>query len=109
MDTKKMIQMGDRIYTRLTLKGEQIAEFMTDSVGGMTELLSELRYYARRHRGLGQLYVRNMTRGWSDQRPLMLYASRLSYSGISTAQGAEKAPVETVAQRAHMPFPWETH
>lgn len=76
MDTRKFtMAYGDRIYARLSLNGEKVAEFMTDRVAGMAELLGELRTRTRSLRGLCRLYVRNYSRGWSSERPLMLYAS----------------------------------
>ncbi len=71
---------GDRVYARLCLNGEKIAEFMTDRVAGMAELLGELRTRTRSLRGLCRLYVRNYSRGWSSERPLMLYASAYSHN-----------------------------
>lgn len=77
MDTRKFtMAYGDRIYARLSLNGKKIAEFMTDQVDGMTKLLGELRPYTRSLRGLCRLYVRNYSRGWSSERPLMLYAAK---------------------------------
>ncbi len=76
MDTRKFtMAYGDRVYARLCLNGEKIAEFMTDHVAGMAELLGELRARTRNCRGLCRLYVRNYSRGWSSERPLMLYAA----------------------------------
>lgn len=67
------MRYGDRIYARLCLKGKNVLEFVIEKVGSMTELLGELRTHTRELRGLCKLYVRNMSRGWSMERPLMLY------------------------------------
>lgn len=67
------LAMGDRIYAMLSVNGRKIAEFTLDRVADMTQLIGEMRNYARRYSGLVQVYVRNMTRGWSFNRPLMLY------------------------------------
>ena len=67
---------GDRIYARLCLDGEDIIEFMNQQVSSMTELIGELRALTRECYGLCKLYVRNMTRGWAVERPLMIYAER---------------------------------
>ena len=76
MDTRNFtMAYGDRIYARLCLNGEKMAEFMTDRVAGIAELLGELRSRTPSLRGLCRLYVRNYSRGWSSERPLMLYTS----------------------------------
>lgn len=97
---------GDRIYARLSMRGTKILEFMIEKVADMTELLGELRAHTRKYRGLCKLYVRNMTRGWSMERPLMLYAER-----YPTAQGWRERTFEEkhAAPPAAMLNPWDTH
>jgi hypothetical protein len=46
---------------------------MISRVSDFSELLGELRRQTRGCRGLARLYVRNVSRGWSMERPLMLY------------------------------------
>lgn len=82
---KRVFNPGDRIYTRVMLQGRQIAEYAFDYVAGMTELISALRYRMRRFRGLAQVYVRNVTSGWSLQQPLMLYPGRYADMEQETA------------------------
>lgn len=67
------ISLGDRIFARLVLRGKTLVEFMINSVGDLTELLGVLRSHCRGTRGLARLYLRNMSRGWSLERPMMLY------------------------------------
>lgn len=68
-----ILTLGDRVYAMLSVNGRKIAEFTLDRVSDMTELIGEMRNCAQRYSGLVQVYVRNMTRGWSFTRPLMLY------------------------------------
>lgn len=111
---------GDRIYARLSVRGNKILEFMAESVGSMTELLGELRAQARKLRGLCKLYVRNMTRGWSFERPLMLYPERYPTStgwrerlfddAETTGPTTTTAPAATLsAARPRILNPWDTH
>lgn len=100
MDTREFtMAYGYRIYARLSLNGKKIAEFMTDQVDGMTKLLGELRPYTRSLRGLCRLYVRNYSRGWSSERPLMLYAAAYSHGhNVTTAKMNKPYP--------HVRTPW---
>lgn len=100
MDTRKFtMAYGDRIYARLCLNGEKTVEFMTDHVSGMAELLGELRSRTRSLKGLCRLYVRNYSRGWSSERPLMLYAAAYSHGhNVTTAKMNKPYP--------HVRTPW---
>lgn len=69
------ISYTDRVYARLTLAGRVVAELTRDRIDSYTTLLTLLRSMVpARCRGLARLCVRNMTRGWTLERPLMLYA-----------------------------------
>lgn len=94
---------GDRIYARLSMRGKQIVEFMIEKVSDMTELIGELRAYARKYRGLCKLYVRNMSRGWSIERPLMLYAERYPSAGGWKERCFDEKPAEPVQLTISMP------
>ncbi|MBD5355626.1 MAG: hypothetical protein HDR88_01270 [Bacteroides sp.] len=72
---RNKIEFGDTIFARLTMGGRTVVEFMINRVADMTELLGELRDVTRGLRGLATLYIRNKSRGWSQQRPLMLIAN----------------------------------
>lgn len=99
---------GDRIYARLVLNGRKVTEFIVERVSDMTELIGELRHRTRRFSGLAQLYVRNMSRGWSIERPFMLYAD--SYPGSGRTTSARRAIGRVREPQARrMAFPWETH
>lgn len=108
MNKRPMMKYGDRIYARLSLNGQKILEFMIEKVSDFTELLGELRAHTRRYRGLCRLYVRNLSRGWSMERPLMLYPETYPTPGgalrerLSAAAPPAPAPARTI-------MPWDTH
>lgn len=105
--TGKHIKYGDRIFARVVMHGRTIVEFMIASVNDLTELFGELRRHARGVRGLASLYVRNVSRGWSFERPLMLYNDSFSnsygYSASAVTSGSPRS------EERKMLFPWETH
>ena len=72
------MEYGDRIFARLTMGRRTVVEFMVNRVGDMGELVGELRRIVAGVRGLATLYVRNQSRGWSEERPVMLYGLRRS-------------------------------
>lgn len=88
------ISLNDRIYVKLVLNGVTLIETVCDNIADYTSLLSILREACRRYKGLARMVVRNITRGWSVQRPLLL----------STAQYDEPA-----IRPGHYPMPWQTH
>lgn len=66
--------LGDRVFARLIVHRRNIVELAVDSVSNMSELLAIVREKARdKWRGLAKLYVRNISRGWSIERPLTIY------------------------------------
>lgn len=78
------IEYGDRIFARLTMGQRTIFEFVADRVADLSELLAQLRFLTRGIRGLATLHLRNQTKGWCAQRPLMLYAHTTSSTPIRT-------------------------
>ncbi len=70
----RCISIGDRMFARLVLKGQTIMEFVVTSVRDLSELFCLVHRKSRGLRGLAKLYLRNMSRGWSEERPLMLYS-----------------------------------
>ncbi len=74
----------DRVYARLTMAGRTVAEFTRDRVTNFSALLAMLRALVPGCRGLARLTVRNMTRGWSLERPLMLYPDEGAASSRSS-------------------------
>lgn len=75
IDVAKFVY-GDKVYTKLCLNGEKVAEYVFETIADMAELIGKLRGLTMRYKGLARLYVRNITRGWSIERPLMLYPDR---------------------------------
>lgn len=67
------IDYNDRVYARMTLAGRTIVEFTRDRITNFSALLAILRAKVPMYRGLAKLTVRNMTRGWHIERPIMLY------------------------------------
>lgn len=101
------MQYGDRIFVRLTQGHRVLLEITLTQVNDFTELIGELRHHTRSMRGLCSMYVRNVSRGWSMERPLMLYSS--AGLGLNLS-----APVNTPVQipprtSSRMLKPWETH
>lgn len=84
------ICFSDQVYASLTLGGRVIAEITRDGISNFSALLAMLRARVPSCQGLARLCVRNMTRGWRLERPLMLYA-------------------EPGAAAPRRPMPWETH
>lgn len=112
MDTQRnKIEFGDRIFARLTMGGRTVFEFMLNRVSDMTELLGELRHMTSGLRGLAKLYIRNQSRGWSQERPLMLYSNDLPRrnSLFSTSVVSGMSPAMVTRPSRHMTFPWEVH
>lgn len=89
-----LIRFGDRIFVKVAVRGRVMFEVVWHHVADRTDLLSKIRSRCCGVRGLVNLYVRNMDRGWSREEPLMLYAS---------SESVYARP----AQR--MLAPWETH
>lgn len=113
-DCRYKIELGDRIFARLTMGGKTIVEFMINTVADMTQLISELRHTTSGKHGLAMLYIRNQSRGWSRERPLMLYSAQSGrkaapvYASMSPFDRPSD-PGSGYMQPAHVTFPWETH
>lgn len=84
----RQIRYGDRIFVRLMqthFNRRIIAEFTVTDVNDLSEVYGELRLRTRGHRGLSQLYVRNVTRGWSMEQPFMLYNETIRQTQFATS------------------------
>ncbi len=88
------ISLNDRIYVKLVLNGVTLIETVRDNIADYTCLLSLLREAGRCYKGLARMIVRNISRGWAVQRPLLL-------------SPAEKD--ESAVRPGHYPMPWQTH
>ncbi|MDE6409941.1 MAG: hypothetical protein K2K81_06825 [Muribaculaceae bacterium] len=115
--SRKPIRYGDRLFARIVMRGRTVLEFVLNQVSDMTELLGELRKKVKGLRGLAQVYVRNYSRGWSMEQPLMLYASSCGRnipasnsefpSDLFSGGVTESSTVRQPEKR--MLFPWEVH
>lgn len=121
------VAFGDRIYARLMSGGRTLMEFSTQSINDLSELWGLLRRQTSGLRGLVRLYIRNMSRGWSVDRPLMLYSPRaFSHRAPITERTAASAPAPAYpsaaypssaypssayssAARTQTIMPWHTH
>lgn len=72
---KKSISIGDSVYVCVKQSGCKIFERVFQKVGSLTDLISGVRKLMRSYSGLVKIYIRNMTRGWSEERPLMFYGN----------------------------------
>lgn len=100
------ISFGDKLFARLMIGGRTVVEFMINSVNDLTELLGELRRRSRGVKGLAKLYLRNMSRGWSCERPLMLYPS--SFKTQPTRASISTTPDSYFRNPTRqLSFPWE--
>lgn len=116
------VAFGDRIYARLMSGGRTLMEFSTQSINDLSELWGLLRRQTAGLRGLVRLYIRNMSRGWSLDRPLMLYSPRaFSHRAPITERTAASAPAPAYSSAAYPSaaypssscaqtiMPWHTH
>ena len=116
------IVYGDRIFLRAIQDGAKVLEVTVCNVSDLTGLVGEIRYAGRQIDGLTRLFVRNMTQGWSIERPFRFYsdvpsparqatkaavlAAGAAYRRRLTPSGRYVAPSKV---RRHTTFPWETH
>ncbi len=76
--TTRNLHFGDKIYARLCIGGRVVAEITSETIANLSHLISEIRHLACKSRGLARFYVRNLSQGWSEERPLMLYPDRFT-------------------------------
>ena len=65
------LRKGDRIHATATSSGKMIAEMVMDGVGSISEIMSGLHGASGMKRGLVRIYIRNVSRGWSLERPCL--------------------------------------
>ena len=107
--SRKTITYGDKIFARITRNGKTIYNYVTETVGSLTEVLMDLRKLMKGMKGLVMVHIRNYNRGWGEERPLMLYASsyensRDNFNPSSTSNYQKKS-----MPKGGMLFPWQTH
>ena len=115
--SRNPIRYGDKIFARIVMRGRTIVEFVLNQVCDMTELLGELRKKVKGVQGLAKIYLRNYSRGWSLEKPLMLYVPQSS-SSLRNCSNVTSAPFSSAnsysatsrgLSSSRMLFPWETH
>lgn len=99
---KESICYGDKIFVRVTSGRTILLEETFTSVADMTELTGEIRTRLRDTEGLSKVWIRNCTRGWATERPLMFY--RRTRNAPTTPFNLQK---EKVFHK--ILTPWETH
>lgn len=100
----RKISYGDKMFARLVMHGRTIAEFMVSSVSNLSELWGILRRKCRGMRGLAKLYLRNASRGWSMERPMMLYPDIIPHVPASDSRRISEA---FRGEARQLSFPWE--
>ena len=107
----KSINLGDKIFARVTRNGSTILNYVTEKVATISQLISELRLAMKDIHGLVMIHIRNYNQGWGEERPLMLYAEKVrNFATYRATQnmGITNNPEKVSAARS-MLFPWETH
>lgn len=88
------ISLHDRVYVKLVLNGVTLIEMVKDDIADITSLLMFVRSETRSYKGLARMIVRNISKGWSMQRPLLIHPENRA---------------EEAFEPGHYPMPWSTH
>lgn len=107
--SRRRLAFGDRIFIRVILNGVVVLEFKTDRVADMTELIGEVRHAGYGLRGLARLQLRNYSRGWSLERPLMFYPPTIPEHHHMVIEPTAALFKNERDSEHKMFFPWETH
>ena len=70
------MRIGDELHVRLRFADGNEMSFFCRRANDMTELVGEVRQAARQKRGLVKMSV-NASRGWTLEKPLMLYGEHM--------------------------------
>lgn len=100
------MEYGDRVFARVMQNGRSICELTLERVANFTEVVGEIRHILRKVKGLVRVVVRNFHKGWSVERPLMLYGEFPSPRRAGMRARVYTGGVETLGR---MLMPWETH
>ncbi|MDE5773373.1 MAG: hypothetical protein K2H86_02800 [Muribaculaceae bacterium] len=106
------IRYGDRIFVRVMMMGNTICEFTLENVASFTEVTGEIRYALSDRHGLGKAIVRNYSRGWSVETPIMLYGRNPGprrQQRTATSRYATGTIRTNTSSRPAMLMPYETH
>lgn len=98
-DQSRQIKYGDRIFVRVSMRGRAMLETYIDRIEGYSELVGAIRNKLHGAGGLAHLWIRNQSRGWSIEKPLMFYTPSRNPSVVAAPQASCKK----------MLSPWETH
>lgn len=101
------IRKGDRIYVRIIQDRVKVMDFTVENADSYTALIGEIRYAARELQGLAQIYIRNHSRGWSEERPMMFYRGMPAPRRGVRRNGPGYERVITPARQ--MLAPWQVH
>lgn len=63
---------GDKLHLRLRFTDGSEIIFHTDTADSIESLVGRVRTVAGSRRGLARMSVRNVSRGWTVEKPLML-------------------------------------
>lgn len=98
---------GDRIFARvINPHGKSICELTLEQVSDLTEVFGEVRQALRSFRGLVRLIVRNYTRGWSKDQPMMFYGD---FPRPRLTTEPRESYGDSANSSSRMLKPWETH
>lgn len=75
---KGRIEQGDDVYAALSVSGMTVAELRNVQAVGIDDILVALRRMAARYSGMARVCIRNKTRGWMVQLPVLLCKSVFS-------------------------------
>lgn len=76
---KGKIEQGDSVYAALSMAGKTVVEMphITEAAG-VDDVVQALRKAANPHLGMANVCIRNRTRGWMLQMPVLLCKSIFS-------------------------------
>ena len=73
MNRNNTFTYGDVLHITLRMRNYIVARFVLDTAADYSELIGAVRFRMRHLHGLARMQVRNVTRGWCTERPIMLY------------------------------------
>ena len=98
MNRNNTYSYGDVLHITLRMRNYIVARFVIDTAGDYSELIGAVRFRMRHLHGLARMQVRNVTRGWCIERPIMLYKPLNPFA----ATRAEEALPETDTYEAFL-------
>lgn len=98
----RILKSGDQIFVRLVsarYASHVLAEITLNDVNDMSEIYRRLRNHTVGKSGLAQLYLRNITRGWSMQQPFMIYERPIRIPTSVTRPIQQPEPKKSICKR----------